>query len=202
MTQHRLLLSIDKRRLARLPVTDFLWRPLSEPSSFRTSISPGLEEFADTLRPNIEFMRLAVLAYLVDRTTPRSNHGWLRELELTIPVWNQDVWSDVADEVATVLGFLTSDHWTRSFARARTPRASVSTPSPNGPAVALFSGGADSLVGALVAHDELDSAPVLASHRDWSLVTGAQNRLLNALGDVWGSSPPTASATIGREHRH
>ena len=201
MTQHRLLLSIDKRRLARLPVADFLWRPLSEPSSFRTSISPGLEEFADTPRSNIEFMRLAVLAYLVDRTTPRPNRGWLRELELTIPVWNQGAWSAVAGELALVLGFLTSDHWTLSFARARTPRAAVSTPSPRGPAVALFSGGADSLVGAVVAHDELDSAPVLASHRDWSLVTGAQNRLLNALGDLWGGPPPTASATIGRERR-
>ncbi len=201
MSSHRLLLSISRRELTRLQPADFVWRTTPGDSSFRTDITPGLEQFEGAQRANIEFVRLAVLSYLVDRTTPRPNRGWLRELELHVPVWNPDTWLSIAPELAGLLGFLTSDSWTLKFERARTPRSPFSRPAPMGPVAALFSGGADSLAGAIVARDDLGAAPVLVSHRDWSIVTGAQNRLVNALGDLWGAEPPTASAVVGRD-RH
>ena len=42
MTSHRLLLSISKRNLQRLPATDFLWRSPPKESSFFTDIGPRL----------------------------------------------------------------------------------------------------------------------------------------------------------------
>lgn len=201
MSAHRLLLSIPRRELSRLQPTDFLWRPPPEESSFRTDITPGLEKFGGALRANIEFLRLAVLTYLVDRTTPRPNRGWLRELELQVPVWNPDEWSSIATDLAALLGFLTSDRWVFNFHRARTPRSAFTQSAPLGPAAVLFSGGADSLAGAIISRDDLGAAPVLVSHRDWSIVTGAQNRLVDALTRLWGGVPPIASAVVGRE-RH
>ena len=198
MTANRLLLSVSKRALRRLAPTDFVWRAPPEESSFRTDIGPALNQCSGAPRENVEFLRLAVLAYLVDRTTRRPPGRWLRDLSLQVPVWTPEPWVEVAGELESLLGFLTSDRWHFSFVRSRTPRPHDTEPAPAGPGVTLFSGGADSLAGALIAERELGAPPVLVSHRDWSLVTGAQNALIAELTDLWGHAPPTFSALVGR----
>ena len=198
MSTHRLLLSVPRRELVRLPATDFLWRTPPASSSFRTDIGPRLHEAADAPRPNVEFARLAVLAYLVDRTTPRPHGSWLREFDLQVPVWDPAPWLGAAAALQRLLGFLTSDWWRLTFVRARTPRAQTSRPAPAGPAAALFSGGADSLAGALIFEHQTGTSPILVSHRDWPLVTGVQNALTAKLTEFWGNPPPAFSATIGR----
>ena len=198
MTRHRLLLSIDKRGLKRLPPTDFAWRSPPEESSFRTDIGPAINQWNGAPRENIEFLRLAMLAYLVDRTTPRPSGRWLRELDLLVPVWAPEPWREVANELEMLFGFLTSDRWCLTFVRSRTPRSENSRALPDGPAVTLFSGGADSLVGAIISEQQLGAPPILVSHRDWSLVTGAQNVLITKLTALWGQTPPTFSALVGR----
>ncbi len=90
MNSHTLMLSASQRAQRRLSATDFLWRPLDKPSSFLTNVSPGLEELSGSQRRNTEFVRLATLAYLADRTHKRPNRGWSRTLELRIPVWDAD----------------------------------------------------------------------------------------------------------------
>ena len=201
MTAHRLLLSVSQKDLARLAPTDFLWRPPPDASSFRTDIGPAFTEYSGAPRPNVEFLRLAVLAYLVDRTTKRPYKRWLRELDLQVPVWDPEPWLAVAGELETLFGFLTSDRWRLTFVRARTPRPSRTFPAPVGPAAALFSGGADSLAGALLANQQLGEPPVLVSHRDRPLVTGAQKTLVEELTDLWEQAPPVASAIVGRTSR-
>ena len=201
MTVNRLLLSVPKRELGRLAATDFVWRSPPEVSSFRTDIGPALNQCRGAPRENVEFLRLAVLAYLVDRTTRRPPGRWLRELSLQVPVWTPEPWVDVAGEIEALLGFLTSDRWRLFFVRSRTPRPREIVDAPRGPGVTLFSGGADSLAGAMIAERELGAPPVLVSHRDWSLVTGTQSALIAELTDLWGRSPPAFSALVGRSSR-
>ena len=201
MTLHRLLLSASERELQRLPSRDFLWRPPPEPSSFRTDIGPRLVEYSGVARRNIEFLRLGVLAYLTDRTAPRTEHSWLRSLELQVPVWDREPWLAVTPALERLLGFLTNDRWSITYRQSRTPRSPSTGPPPAGPAAALFSGGADSLAGAVLAEHELGEAPILVSHRDWSIVTGAQKALIERLTGLWGTEPQQFTATVGRSRR-
>ncbi len=195
MTVCRLRLSISRRELQHLPPTDFVWQPPPASSSFRTDLAPGCEQFHGARRVNVEFVRLAVLAYLVDRTTPRPNRGWLRHLDLHVPVWDPEPWVQIAEALAGLLGFLTCDQWRLAFYRARTPRAPEVGPTLAGPVVSLFSGGADSLAGAIITRAELDEAPVLVSHRD----SGAQGRLIHELAAIWGIHPAWVPVTIGKK---
>ena len=201
MTTNRLLLSVAARRLPRLAPTDFVWRAPPDDSSFRTDIGPSLSQSSGAPRRNVEFVRLAVLAYLVDRTTPRKPRRWLRNLNLQIPVWDRGPWVEVAGDLEALLSFLTNDRWSLDFVGSRTPSPASTGAAPEGPAVALFSGGADSLAGALIAERQLESPPILVSHRDWSILTGVQKELISELTDLWGQAPPTLSAVVGRSGR-
>lgn len=188
--------------MSHLSTVDFLWRAPPEQSSFRTDIGPRLEPYRGVSRRNLEFLRLGVLAYLVDRTTPRSSNSWLRDLELLVPVWDCDPWVAVAPDLEQLLGFLTNDRWTITFRKTRTPRANNASPFPAGPAAALFSGGADSLAGAILAEHELGLPPILVSHRDWTITTGFQKDLLRELRNLWDEEPRHLTATVGRmEHQ-
>ena len=201
MTSQRLLLGLGKRDLRRLPPTDFVWRPPPQESSFRTDIGPRLSECESTPRRNVEFLRLAVLAYLVDRTTPRPAGSWTRHLELQVPVWDSSPWQAVAPDLELLLGFLTYDQWSIAFVPSRTPRGGSVRPAPNGPAAALFSGGADSLAGAILDAEKYGEPPILISHRDWSITTGYQNDLIAELSEMWGHEPPRLSTLVGRSER-
>ena len=201
MASHRLLLGVRGRDLRRLPTTDFVWRPPPEKSSFRTDIGPRLSECGTTPRRNVEFLRLAVLAFLADRTTPRPDGSWTRHLELQVPVWDSDSWEAVAPDLEQLLGFLTYDRWSIVFVPSRTPKGGSVQPAPQGPAAALFSGGADSLAGALLGADRLGEPPILISHHDWSITRGYQKNLISELGKMWGQEPPTFSARVGRSER-
>ena len=201
MTSHRLLLSISKRNLQRLPATDFLWCSPPKESSFFTDIGPRLGKCRGAQRRNVEFLRLAALAYLVDRTTPRPRWGWLRELRVRVPVWDPGPWNQVAGEIEGILGFLTSDRWRIEFVGSRTPRSDTPSETLVGPAAALFSGGADSLVGAILAEGDLGTSPILVSHWDWPRVAGFQNTLSDELMGLWGYSPPRFQVRVGRSTR-
>ena len=201
MITNRLLLSVSKRDLRHLAPTDFVWLSPPGKSSFLTNIAPTWSQFPDTPRENIEFLRVAVLAYLVDRTTPRLSRRWSRDLDLQVPVWTPQPWLEVADELQTLFGFLTNDRWRLDFVRSWTTQSPEAREVPTGPAVTLFSGGADSLAGALIAERQLDGPPVLVSHYDWSLVRSKQRGLQAKLFCLWEQHLPAFSARVGRSSR-
>jgi hypothetical protein len=197
MSAHRLLLSVGQRQLENLSRQDFLWRPAGETSSFHASIGPRLEQLGPVADPHVDFVRLAALVYLVDRTTPRTQRGFERELALTVPVSDPDAWNREADRLSELLRLLSSDTWSLEFARARPPRRREVAPAHSSELVLLFSGGADSLSGALVAHGE-GRAPLLVSHWDFSITSGVQNRLVDTLETFWGARPSTQKVRLGR----
>jgi hypothetical protein len=201
MSRHRLRLSASKATLAKLPTTDFLWRPSGEPSSFETNLSPRAEELGVVPSENVDLIRLAALSYLVDRTAKRPTRGWARELELVVPVFDVGRWTAVGDRVSAILEFLTGDIWEVAFVKARSPaRKDVKVEVEAADRVTLFSGGADSLSGLLVSL-KAGVVPHLVSHSNWTIVSGAQRKVLDALKPVVGAPLSRDLVRLGRQTR-
>jgi hypothetical protein len=193
MTAHRLWLRVGPRQLEQLGPGDFLWSPRGGGgSSFETSISPRLEELGDVPPLHVDLVRLAVLVFCADRSTLRDQGPgvrWDRDLELTVPVSAPDDWNAAADELTALLHVLSGDRWRLAFERERAPRRGrVATVEP-AEIVCLFSGGAESLAGALAAHARTGAPPVLVSHWDNVATSAVQSRLVEQLEQLWGAEP-------------
>jgi hypothetical protein len=201
MSRHELHLSLPAARRSRLAVTDFVWRPVGEQSSFHTTLSPRAEELGAVSDANVELVRLAALAYLVDRTVARPTRGWERELELVVPVVDPDRWRPVAGRVEAALALLTGDTWSVTFeARRGAARRRVERDVEPTERVALFSGGADSLCGLLVSLEE-GVVPHLVSHWDWTIIGGVQNDVIDAVRRDCGMEPTRDVVRIGRKRK-
>lgn len=198
MSQHSLIFTASEQRRDTLTVDDFLWRPRNEPSSMHTNLGPRLEQLGEVPALNRDLLHLASLVYLVDRTVPRSRYGWERQLTLTVPASDPTRWAPVAEDLEDLLRFLSGDDWRLSFKSRRLPRAGECAEAPGEGPVVLFSGGADSLCGALVTADELGRPPVLLSHWDTTTTGGIQAALTDRLNDLWTADAPRIAARLGR----
>lgn len=178
MTDHRLLLHNTGETL---DTTDFLWSD-DDSASFRTNITPGLSEFPAGRRANRDFLRLAVLVFLVDRTRRRPKR-WARDLALSVPMERPKAWTPLTPDLERMLAFLTGDRWTLQFHYAKRPAAPLnSNPCPLAGQYSLLSGGADSLTGALLLADATGTC--LLSH---SAV--GQHDVVEALRGLWDARP-------------
>ncbi|HEV2896733.1 MAG TPA: Qat anti-phage system QueC-like protein QatC [Pseudaminobacter sp.] len=119
----------------------------------------------------VDLMVLAALVNAADTRVSRvrnSQNGWTREIDLVVPVSDPALWTEQAGAVGEMLQFLTGDRW-RIFFRARPSGLQQIAPTPiqlpleHFDEVCLFSGGLDSLIGAI----DLIAAgrkPLLVSH--------------------------------------
>lgn len=158
----------------------------------QTGLSPRLEELGAVPALHIDFARLAVLVFLADRSVPRgqgSGVRWDRDLELTVPVSAPDLWNASVEELIELLHMLSGDRWQLTFEQERPPRRGQVAEVEPAQVVCLFSGGADSFAGALLAHAETGTVPVLVSHWDASSTAGVQARLVEELAGLWGEAP-------------
>jgi 7-cyano-7-deazaguanine synthase in queuosine biosynthesis len=186
------MLRAGPRQLEKLSTADFLWRPRGESSSMETSIGPRLEELGVVPPLHVDFVRLAVLVFLADRSSLRTRGPgirWDRDLALTIPVSNPDTWGDAAGDLEGHLHALTGDDWTLTFERERPPKKRPAAEVQPAPAVCLFSGGADSLAGALAAQTHTGEPPVFVSHWDFGAISAIQTQLVSQLETLWGEAP-------------
>jgi hypothetical protein len=120
----------------------------------------------------LDVLILAAHVHAADTRVSRdseSQDGWTRELRLIVPVSDPDRWAAAAPIFVRMLNFLTGDRWSLGF-RARPRRFTQLAPTaPSrliGPPfndLALFSGGLDSLIGAIDAL-EAGRTPLLISH--------------------------------------
>lgn len=140
-------------------------------SSFEAPYGPRLGKLGPVRSENTDFVRLALLVFAADRTTPRRGGGtnWSqREFRLRVPVGKPEPWVAATDELQRLLGFLTGDAWTLDFYLARPPKEQIAKPLPlvAPKRVVLLSGGADSAVGALLSRSQLakDEGHLLLSH--------------------------------------
>jgi 7-cyano-7-deazaguanine synthase in queuosine biosynthesis len=156
----------------------------------------GLGSALDFLRahgrcPAETAVDLVILAGLINAADTRisraanAQNGWSREIDLIVPVSDPTLWAAQSELLSTTLKFLTGDFWRIAF-RGRPVGFDTIIDHPQRlpldsyDEVALFSGGLDSLIGAI---DLLTAGkrPMLVSHW-WDAETSkAQQTLLQKL---------------------
>jgi hypothetical protein len=137
----------------------------------------------------IDLLVLAAHVHAADTRISRaeqSQDSWTREIRLVVPVSNPARWGTAAPTMKKSLDFLTGDRWTIGF-RARPTRfakiAQEATPSLIAPpfdSLSLFSGGLDSLIGAIDLLEE-GATPLLVSHFGEGATSDAQGKLFAGL---------------------
>ena len=165
------------------------------------------------LNPTELALDLAIVAAHVNAGDTRvsrsvnAQDGWTREIDLYIPVADPPRWEGVSWQTEILLKFLTGDRW-RLFFRARPKRlASMIVPSVKLPLselkeVSLFSGGLDSLIGAI---DLLKKGqrPLLVSHYWDAETSNAQTTLLDRLrGHFADSEFRSVRVRVGFDRHH
>lgn len=163
--------------------------------------------FKLNVRPNeraVDLMIVATSVYAADTGVSRERYAddrWTRMIDLSIPVSDPDIWDGVKPKLSAMLRFLTGDHWTFTFRPrpkgfeeiARLPEKLDLTDFTH---VSLFSGGLDSLIGAidLLAAGE---RPLLISHYWDGEASSAQKKLLDVLEARHGNAFESIRAYIG-----
>lgn len=143
--------------------------------------------------PSLDFLLVASTVYAIDKLIPRSTarDGWQRSFAVTVPVKNSTVWSANTDTICRCLCFLSGDNWrmsfterSRSIVRKKRLKRRVRRNYVRGEAASLFSGGLDSLIGAI---DRLEGVPgesiCFVGHHDPAIsgVQKDQEQLLKVL---------------------
>ena len=145
----------------------------------------------------IDIIILAAHIYAADTRISRiseSQDSWTREIQIVTPVSDPERWNQVADLLQRMLNFLTGDRWLFSFrprpagfARLSPVRLRLQAVAPFNH-LSLFSGGLDSLIGAI---DSLESGaiPLLISHAGDGASSVAQTTCFNELKDHYKQIP-------------
>ncbi|RWL74836.1 MAG: hypothetical protein EOR69_32100 [Mesorhizobium sp.] len=137
----------------------------------------------------LDLLVLAAHVHAADTRISRaseSQDGWTREIRLIVPVSDPDRWSGAAPTFVRMLNFLTGDRWFLAFRSRprRFARLAASRPArligPPFDDLALFSGGLDSLIGAIDTLEE-GRTPLLVSHAGEGATSDAQATIFEAL---------------------
>ena len=145
----------------------------------------------------VDLINLAAHVHAADTRISRfteSQDTWTREFRLVVPVSAPQLWAATSDLLARMLNFLTGDKWDIGF-RPRPQRFSTIVPrrpatllTPLFDSVSLFSGGLDSLIGAIDAL-EADQVPLFVSHAGEGATSDAQNQCASALNGHYRKNP-------------
>jgi 7-cyano-7-deazaguanine synthase in queuosine biosynthesis len=157
----------------------FAWRGRSDESSFHTNLDPELRIFGDVPLPHRDLVTFATGVFLADRTVTRPK-DWRRAIELEIPVYDVAGWEGCASHCAETLEILSSDSWQLTFTQQPDPKELTVAKHPEVDRVLLFSGGADSLCGAIRSLADGERL-LLVSHWDWAGHSAVQQRLAGRL---------------------
>lgn len=151
--------------------------------------------FANLVNDEIlDFFVISSAVYGIDRFVDRKRNsidGWTRELKVNFPVADTNKWNGVQEKLEKLLSFLTGDYWKIEFhqSKFKFPKESLDAKfSKEFSQVNLFSGGLDSLIGAL---DFLKLNPdkniLFVSHYDPQMggPKGDQKDLLGKLNEIY-----------------
>ncbi len=177
MTYRRLI--IGPTAGGKFGTETFAWRSARGESSFHSDLDPELRWLGEVPRAHKDFVAFATAVFLADRTVKRPR-GWHRSIELEVPIYDLAGWDGLADHFAQTLKLLSSDTWQLSFTQRPEPKKLEVTNHPEVDRVLLFSGGADSLCGAirsLASGERL----LLVSHWDWAGHAGVQKLVAKRL---------------------
>jgi 7-cyano-7-deazaguanine synthase in queuosine biosynthesis len=141
----------------------------------------------------LDVLCLATLVYLADTRISRTKHsqdGWTREINITLPVYHKDTWQPVSGTFARMLNFLTGDRWNIEFSKREALLPTTQLENASFDAVALFSGGMDSLI-STINHLANSRNIVMISHAGDSFTKNAQRKLMAELGNKYPDNRPT-----------
>ncbi|MEM6489759.1 MAG: hypothetical protein AAF677_16060 [Pseudomonadota bacterium] len=167
-----------------------------------------LEKFASGIllklsSRSLDLIDIAATVYAADAavarggpTDPDMGARWRRRFALTVPVREPAFWSQpaVRDALSSTLALLSEDDVAFTFTattptRPRSPRLDLAgQQSFRTDEALLFSGGLDSLAGALEEMVSRRHKVLLVSHRSSTKIQHAQNALIRALGEQVGQS--------------
>jgi len=143
----------------------------------------------------VDLLVIAAAVHIADTSTSRSKFstdGWTRQIGIHVPVSDKKVWAQTSEHLQRMLKFLTGDYWTFHFRDRPQSHKTLATPSDkldlsNFDPVSLFSGGLDSLIGAI---DLLGSGrkPLFISHYWDSEASSAQKALNQGLIKEYGEA--------------
>ncbi len=178
----------DKKRPPR--AADAVVR-LDEPGSPGFCVHTNFRDFRPLPESKAEsiqaFLLCALAVWAADKLLPRHPRpdAWTREFIVAVPTTSQG--AELALRLPPLLNFLTGDAWTLQLREAPTaiPFAAHWPHAWQPTAVALFSGGLDSLTGAI---DLLEQGHrlVLVSHYDYGQLASTQQTLAAALTEHYG----------------
>lgn len=143
-----------------------------------------------------DLLVLAAHVHAADTRLSRSSESqdaWTREIRLVVPVSDPVRWTSAAPTLVRALNFLTGDRWEVGFRkrpralRTLVPALPPSLISAPFDGVSLFSGGLDSLIGAI---DTIHrgGTPLLVSHAGEGLVSKSQERCYDGLKAAYPKS--------------
>lgn len=144
---------------------------------------PGAVEPPPTV---LDLWRFASAVYCADKIARRSEaaDGWTRDISLTAAVQDPGSWRSAVAPLTEAISFLTGDRWTFEFVESGEPAAERGS-SVFADAVCLFSGGLDSLAGAIDLLEE-GRTVCLVGHHEGGLAPGRQHELATELASRFG----------------
>lgn len=195
----------------------------------KANVNVRLEDVAKVLRKNIsprlvDLLEIASYVFTADAATRRGTEwtndstieAWERDFSFVIPVRDEIFWNsnEVKQQLIEVLGFLSNDRYSFVFPKLATDRSlqeylefcdEEDWAFYGAPRVLMFSGGLDSLAGAVETASAGDGL-LLVSHRPVSTLDSRQRRLFSEIAR--GYSNPmihvpvwiNKEENLGREH--
>ena len=160
----------------------------------RTTLTFDLHEVAGKVpsfpSAALDFILFATAVFAADKKVLRSETAdrWTRSIDLSVPVVEPDQWSSAEPYLRQALSYLTGDEWRLSW-RPSSVRIATAAPAQHASfdSVTLFSGGLDSLAGAI---DLLEGSGrvLLVGHRDSPQTPEFQRRLAAELTKEYGEA--------------
>jgi 7-cyano-7-deazaguanine synthase in queuosine biosynthesis len=148
--------------------------------------SAGFLEGLAPSAPALDLFHLAGAVYCIDKVTLRStaSDAWTRELVLDAPVTTRPRWRSARPALTEALEFLSGDGWRLRF-RSGGDRARSETEAAPPDAVCLFSGGLDSLAGAIDLLEE-GRTVLLVGHFESPFIARVQKTVSERLKTMYG----------------
>lgn len=173
--------------------------PVGSPNRVNLELGDLSKRLADNI-PDVltDLLEIAAYVYCADQFTTRGTNQmtdmgaeWRRQFRFKIPVRRPEIWTkpEVCEALAETLGFVSEDDFTFEFVQAPSslpiqnylPLNDPSAQAIKPEEVVLFSGGLDSLAGAVDAMIGQDKPVILVSHRGSKMIASKQNDLVQAL---------------------
>jgi 7-cyano-7-deazaguanine synthase in queuosine biosynthesis len=139
-----------------------------------------------------DLLHLALGVYTTDQVISREDHGfqgWSRHFKVFVPVTDVNMWNLSKESIEELLSFLSGDKWEFSFRQKPGKQEKLKLQTDKNPQkinkVSLFSGGLDSLVGAIDLLDN-DIKTAFVSHYKRGSESKVQTTLYKELEKKYG----------------